>query len=212
MHAALGEPAERPSAAPRVCAVSSVLRPLGTEWTSRPTTIHRRFWTRPGRIRSGIGRRGLERIHRRTLRTSSYLSSGGRTRRWRHRVDRRTHPRRPGRRTSRTAPLLDAAALGRQRQPQPRQRGKQQTPTTRQPTLETGAAPWSTPAAPEVDPIGSTGHPAAPWETSPPPAASYVDHHADIPIPLEPPTRPRHVVTPPPDTDDGSAATVEPIT
>jgi hypothetical protein len=113
------------------------------------------------------------------------------------------------------SPLTGGSGEGRGRQPQlqPRRPGGGQRPAVQQPTLDLGGAPWpSSSTTPEIDPIDSAGQRTAAWEGGAPSMASYVDHHADIPIPLEPPTDLDTWSPPPPDDGGGSAATVDPIT
>ncbi|SBS77458.1 conserved membrane hypothetical protein [uncultured Mycobacterium sp.] len=102
---------------------------------------------------------------------------------------------------------------GRSRQPQlqPRRPGGGQRPVVQQPTLDLGGAPWLGSTPQEVNPIDSAGQHTAGWAGSDP-LASYIDHHADIPIPLEPPPDLDAWSPPPPDDDGRSAATVDPIT
>ncbi|WP_327083164.1 hypothetical protein [Mycolicibacterium chlorophenolicum] len=81
-----------------------------------------------------------------------------------------------------------------------------------QPILEFGEAGSASAAAPEVAPITDGRHSGA-WEQGAPPMNSYVDHNADIPIPLDAPPDDHDMSAPPPPDDPGPpAATVDPIT
>jgi hypothetical protein len=86
------------------------------------------------------------------------------------------------------------------------------TPTGAQPTLDFGDdLPGSTSSeVPQVAPI--TGGPdGSSWDRGAPPISSYVDHTADVPLPLDaPPDEGRPA--PPPSDSGTSAATVDPIT
>lgn len=100
-----------------------------------------------------------------------------------------------------------------QPEPQPRSRGQQRVSAPQAPTLDLGDTVGSLGgSAPEVEPITSGDRAGGSWDSAAPPMASYVDHDADIPLPLAPPADEYDMSSPPPDDPGPSAATVDPIT
>jgi hypothetical protein len=86
-------------------------------------------------------------------------------------------------------------------------------PSLGQPPPVLAAAPASdgSPEAPQVAPIGGPVDALASWEGGAPSVWSYVDHTADVPIPLDPPEDLEWPVPPPPDTAGPPTTTVDPI-
>ncbi|GAB4986179.1 hypothetical protein MAHJHV58_06410 [Mycobacterium avium subsp. hominissuis] len=103
---------------------------------------------------------------------------------------------------------------GGQQDKEPQRRGETaRAAAAGQPTLEFGDAlsGSTSPAAPEVAPITDGRHSSS-WDQDAPPMTSYVDHNADVPIPLDAPPDDHDMSAPPPPDDPGpSAATVDPI-
>ena len=114
-------------------------------------------------------------------------------------------------------PVMSPNGRGGQQDKEPQHQSRrgesaQRAAAAAQPTLDLGGAPWSTAAAPEVAPITDGRHGAS-SDQGAPPMTSYVDHNADVPIPLDAPPDDHDMSAPPPPDDPGpSAATVDPIT
>jgi hypothetical protein len=99
------------------------------------------------------------------------------------------------------------------KQPQgrPRPASRSQRAALADPALNLGMTAREMSSAQEVAPISGGRHSES-WEQEPPPASSYVDHNAEVPLPLEaPPDDDISTHQPPPDLGP-SAASVEPIT